>query len=105
MAKPDFWQRSQDEISRITQERAVYKDIIDQWQRLRSRAEDAGILARMAREEKDESTLEDVEKDVNDLEKELEGDTFLIISILNTVTIPYSRWITTSLTMSMRFHT
>jgi len=73
MAKSDFWQRSQDEISRITQERAVYKDIIDQWQRLRSRAEDAGILARMAREEKDESTLEDVEKDVNDLEKELEG--------------------------------
>jgi peptide chain release factor 2 len=80
MSKPDFWQRSQDEISRITQERAVYKDIIDQWQRLHSRAEDAGILGRMAQEEKDESTLKDVERDViglgGDL-KELEFQSLL----------------------------
>jgi peptide chain release factor 2 len=72
MAKPDFWQRSQDEISRITQERAVYKDIIDLWHALYSRAEDAGILCRMAQEEKDESTLKDVEKDVIGLERDLE---------------------------------
>jgi peptide chain release factor 2 len=71
MAKPGFWQKSQDEISRITQERAVYKDIIDQWQRLHSRAEDAGILGRMAQEEKDESTLKDVERDVIGLERDL----------------------------------
>jgi peptide chain release factor 2 len=80
MSKPDFWQRSQDEISRITQERAVYKDIIDQWQRLHSRAEDAGILGRMAQEEKDESTLKDVERDVIGLEgdlKELEFQSLL----------------------------
>jgi peptide chain release factor 2 len=72
MAKPDFWQRSQDEISRITQERALYRDIIDQWQRLHNRAEDAGILGRMAQEEKDDSTIKDVEKDVNVLERDLE---------------------------------
>jgi peptide chain release factor 2 len=80
MSKPDFWQRSQDEISRITQERAVYKDIIDQWQRLHSRAEDAGILGRMAQEEKDASTLKDVERDVIGLEgdlKELEFQSLL----------------------------
>jgi len=71
MSKPDFWQRSQDEISRITQERAAHKNIIDQWQRLHSRAEDAGILGRMALEEKDETTLKDVEKDVIGLEKDL----------------------------------
>ena len=71
MSKPDFWQRSQDEISRITQERAAHKNIIDQWQRLYSRAEDAGILGRMALEEKDETTLKDVEKDVIGLEKDL----------------------------------
>ena len=71
MARPDFWQRSQDEISRITQERAVYKDIIDQWQRLHNRTEDAGILGRMAQEEKDESTLKDVERDVIGLERDL----------------------------------
>jgi peptide chain release factor 2 len=80
MARSGFWQRSQDEISRITQERALYKDIIDQWQRLHSRAEDAGILARMAQEEKDESTLKDVERDVIGLEgdlKELEFQSLL----------------------------
>jgi peptide chain release factor 2 len=71
MAKPDFWQRSQDEISRITHERAAYKNIIDQWQRLHSRAEDAGILARMAQEERDDFTLKDVEKDVIVLERDL----------------------------------
>jgi peptide chain release factor 2 len=71
MARSGFWQRSQDEISRITQERALYKDIIDQWQRLHSRAEDAGILARMAQEEKDESTLKDVERDVIGLKRDL----------------------------------
>ena len=71
MSKPDFWQRSQDEISRITQERALYRDIIDQWQRLHNRAEDAGILGRMAQEEKDESTLKDVERDVIGLERDL----------------------------------
>jgi peptide chain release factor 2 len=71
MAKPDFWQRSQDEISRITHERATYKNIIDQWQRLHSRAEDAGILARMAQEERDDFTLKDVEKDVIVLERDL----------------------------------
>jgi peptide chain release factor 2 len=73
MAKSDFWQRSQDEISRITQERAAYKGAIDQWQRLFSGAEDAGILARMAREEKDESTLKEVAKDVLGLETGLKN--------------------------------
>ena len=71
MAQSDFWQRSQDEISRITQERVAHKNIIDQWQRLHNRAEDAEILARMALEEKDESTLKDVEKDVIGLERDL----------------------------------
>jgi peptide chain release factor 2 len=73
LAKSDFWQRSQDEISRITQEKAAYKGIIDQWQRLFSGAEDAGILARMAREEKDESTLKEVAKDVLGLETGLKN--------------------------------
>jgi len=71
MAGTDFWQRSQEEISRITQERATYKDVIDQWQRLHSRAEDAGILAKMAFDEEDKSTYKEVEKDILGLEEEL----------------------------------
>jgi peptide chain release factor 2 len=71
MSKADFWQRSQDEISKINQERAANKESIDQWQKLHREAEDAAILARMAFEEDDISSIEDVEKDVLRLEKEL----------------------------------
>jgi peptide chain release factor 2 len=73
MARADFWQRSQDEISRITQERAAYKEIIDQWQKLYRGAEDAGVLARMALEEDDETAYKEVEKDVLGLENELKA--------------------------------
>ncbi|MFC1535066.1 peptide chain release factor 2 [Thermodesulfobacteriota bacterium] len=72
MVKTDFWQRSQDEISSLNQERASLKEKIDQWQRLFSEADDAKILAQMAFEEEDESTLKEVEKDVLRLEKEIE---------------------------------
>jgi peptide chain release factor 2 len=73
MAKPDFWQRSQDEISGITQERSSYKSVIDKWQSLYKGAEDAGILAQMAKEEKDEPTLKEVEKDLLGLQTELKN--------------------------------
>jgi len=73
MAKPDFWQRSQDEISGITHERSSYKSVIDKWQSLYKGAEDAGILAQMAQEEKDEPTLKEVEKDLLGLQTELKN--------------------------------
>ena len=71
MAKSNFWQRNQDEISAITQERALNKDIIDQWQKLYSGIEDAKILAQMAFEEDDDATYQEVEKDILALEKEI----------------------------------
>jgi peptide chain release factor 2 len=73
MARPDFWQRSQDEISRITQERAAYKEIIDQWQKLYRGAEDAGVLARMVLEEDDRTAYQELEKDVQGLESDLKA--------------------------------
>ncbi len=73
MGRADFWQRSQDEISRITQERAAYKEIVALWQKLYLGAEDAGILLRMALEEDDETAYRDVEKDVLGLENELKA--------------------------------
>ena len=72
MAKAGFWQRSQDEISRISQERASLKEDIDLWQRLFREVEDAKILAQMAFEEDDETTLKEVKKDVTRLEKDVE---------------------------------
>jgi peptide chain release factor 2 len=73
MARPNFWQRSQDEISTITQERAAFKEIIDQWQKLYRGAEDAGVLAKMALEEDDKTAYQEVEKDVLGLENELKA--------------------------------
>ena len=71
MAKSDFWQRDQDEISRLNQQRANLKEILDQWQKHFLETEDAKILAEMASEEDDQSTLKEIEKDVFRLEKEV----------------------------------
>jgi peptide chain release factor 2 len=71
MEKADFWQRDQDEISRLNQQRANLKEIIDQWQKHYLETEDAKILAEMAHEEADQSTLKEIEKDVLRLEKEV----------------------------------
>ena len=71
MEKADFWQKDQDEISRLNQQRATLKEIIDQWQKHYLETEDAKILAEMAHEEDDQSTLKEIEKDVLRLEKEV----------------------------------
>jgi peptide chain release factor 2 len=71
MAKADFWQKSQDEISEITQMRAAHKDILDHWDSLSGRVEDARILAEMAIEEEDDKTLKEVENDILGLENDL----------------------------------
>ncbi len=71
MAKTDFWQKDQDEISRLNQQRATLKEIIDRWQRHYLETEDAKILAEMANEEDDQSTLKEIEKDIFRLGKEV----------------------------------
>jgi len=60
MSSKDFWQKDQDRISQLSQERSVLKETIDTWQALHSQAEDARIMADMAREEDDEITLKEV---------------------------------------------
>ncbi len=60
MASKDFWQRDQDQISQLSQERSVLKETIDTWQALHNQVEDAKIMADMAREEDDETTLKEV---------------------------------------------
>jgi peptide chain release factor 2 len=73
MTKTDFWQKGQEEISKLNQHGAYLREQIDQWHRYYSEIEDAKILAEIAHEEDDRSTLEDVEKDVRRLEKEIKG--------------------------------
>ena len=71
MSKADFWQREQGEISRLNQERSVFSEQIDTWQDLFTQTEDAGLLAEMAIEEKDASTLKEVGLDVKGLEEKI----------------------------------
>jgi len=71
MANPGFWQKSQDEISRISQQRVSLKESIDRWNRFHREAEDAKILAEMALEENDRPTMKEVEEHLSRLEEEL----------------------------------
>jgi len=79
MSKANFWQKDQEEISQLTQQRASLREKIDQWQELNQKTEDAKILAEMAFEEDDKGTLKEVEKDINSLEKEIKGLEFLAL--------------------------
>lgn len=71
MSNPGFWQKDQEEVSRISQQRASLRELIDLWQRLYQEVEDGKTLAEMAFEEHDEATLREVEKDVNILQKDI----------------------------------
>ena len=71
MSNSGFWQKDQEEVSRISQLRASLREQIDLWQRLYQGVEDGKTLAEMAFEENDEATLREVEKDVNILQKDI----------------------------------
>ena len=73
MSKADFWQRDQDEISRLNQKRSVLSEQVESWQDLFKQTEDAGLMAEMAIEEKDEATLKEVGLEVESLQKHTEA--------------------------------
>ena len=60
MAQADFWQKNQDEITRLSQQRVFLRGRIDQWNRYSREAEDAKQLVEMALEEGDQPTLKEV---------------------------------------------
>lgn len=73
MSCTDFWKRDQDEIAKLSQQRVGLKENIEKWDRYFRESEDAKLLAQMALEEADESTLKEVEADVVRLEGEIHG--------------------------------
>ena len=73
MAQADFWQRDQEEISRLNQQRSGLSETIDQWTRFFREIEDAKLLAEIAVEEKDGQTFQEIEEDVSRLETEIEA--------------------------------
>ncbi|MEA2040032.1 MAG: peptide chain release factor 2 [Thermodesulfobacteriota bacterium] len=73
MSKSDFWQKDQEETSRLSRQRALLREKIDQWNTFHQRAEDARILFEMAVDEHDEPILDEVDKDVDRLEKDIKA--------------------------------
>jgi len=73
MATPGFWQKDQEEVSRLSQERAWMREQLDAWQKLYKETEDARFLAQIASEEKDETSLKEVRHDVARLQQEIKG--------------------------------
>lgn len=71
MAQTDFWKKSQEEITRLSQQRVFLRGSIDQWNKHYHEIEDAQLLAEMAFEEGDQPTLQEVEKDVSRIEVQI----------------------------------
>ena len=71
MAQATFWQKDQEEISRISQKRVAMKEIIDQWKRFHKETEDSKLLAEMALEEGDQDTIQEVGKDLSRILQEI----------------------------------
>jgi len=71
MAQATFWQKDQDELSRINQKRVAMKEIIDQWKRFYRETQDSKLLAEMALEEGDHDTIQEVEKDLSRISQEI----------------------------------
>ncbi|MEE4353202.1 MAG: peptide chain release factor 2 [Desulfatiglans sp.] len=71
MSKADFWQRDQEEVSRLNQKRASISESIGQWQALYGEAKDARLLVEMAFEEDDESTLKEAQGEVARLQEDV----------------------------------
>lgn len=72
MAKADFWQNDQEEISKLNQQQALLREKIDQWDKYYQEMEDAKILAQIAHEENDQSALKEVEEDISRIGKNVE---------------------------------
>ncbi|MBW1667510.1 MAG: peptide chain release factor 2 [Deltaproteobacteria bacterium] len=79
MARADFWQKNQQEISRLSQQRVNLKENIEEWAKYYREAEDAKILAQMALEEDDEHSLSEAEKDISRIEKQVERLQFQLL--------------------------
>ena len=71
MLKNDFWQKDQEEISRISQQRAALGEKIDLWHKLSGEIDENEALAELAHEENDEQTIGELAGELVKFEKEI----------------------------------
>ncbi len=79
MASADFWSKDQEEISRITQKRALLSENVEKWNRFFKETEDIKLLLQLAKEESDGSALEELANDLARLEEEVNALKFRAI--------------------------
>jgi len=73
MSKSEFWQQSQEDITRVNQQRASLKEKIDLWQGLHRDVEEAKSLTEMASDEADQDVLQEVGNEVKQLESRIKS--------------------------------
>jgi peptide chain release factor 2 len=71
MSKADFWQRDQEEITRLNQEQSSLREKLELWKNFEQELEEAKLLAELAYEENDNQSLNEVETDVKSLENKI----------------------------------
>jgi len=72
LSNSDFWQKDHSEATELSQERGVLINQLEQWQRYKNELEELDILTKVALEENDQNSLKDLNKDLLELEKQIE---------------------------------
>lgn len=72
MSSPSFWEKGQDETSKISKTLSVNKEKIEEWEKLHRDIEDLYVLAEIAIEEEDETSIKDIINELRALEKKIE---------------------------------
>jgi len=71
MSSPSFWEKGQEEISKISKRLSLNKEKIEEWEKINREIEDLYLLAEMFMEEGDDSSLKEISKDLFNLEKKI----------------------------------
>jgi peptide chain release factor 2 len=72
LSNSDFWQKDHSEATELSQERGVLINQLEQWQRYKNELEELDILTKVALEENDHNSLKDLNKELLELEKQIE---------------------------------
>ena len=72
LSKSDFWQNDHGEATELSQERGVLSNQLEQWHRYKNELEELDILTKVALEEDDQNSLKELNKDLLELEKQIE---------------------------------
>jgi len=72
LSNADFWQKDHSEATELSQERGALINQLEQWHRYKNELEELDILTKVALEENDHSSLKDLNKDLLELEKQIE---------------------------------